>query len=610
MIKVIKKGNSSAKRKPTQFGRLNFDEIDKRAKLFAAHIKKNFKKLTNILLEYESFEVVKDETERTLDLLNSLEENKEYFQIRVGSVAAFLPRNQPLYALSCFVIIPSLMAHEVHFRIPHSMKNFFPQLLETLEVNSFFPNIKISNKERVEFLIEQSALYVNSKTHDKWPVTDVVIFTGTSQHSERLRAIFDPKTLFIANGSGHNPIVISDDASLEDAVDATLSLQLYNQGQDCAAPNSILVHKKIIKEFTDALRKKLQTVQIGHYKNRSCRVGPISDPNELVRIQFLLVENRDYLDEKTPGIIRTKEVIVEPTIIRKPLTRGGNYSEVFAPLIFIQEYNSDEELALYFENPLYSKNAMYVSIYGKSKYIDSLTERVISGKILHDESTILHNTHLHAPGVERGTKPYGGYGYSASSLTINGKLICKPTLPQRDIYEWVQKPLKVESARKKKIKFLKSAKINVKNVDKLLKVKIPQLEKSDQLFHSKEFYIDTQLITMTKNRYILIGEKESFNLLEHKNINFLNSLSYPDQQMISKLHSFLKSNSNISKEEMQEFLYELPKQKGANTQRNKENQLRFFTNLYQLLFGKASGPRLPQFLLEANLRRILELIDV
>jgi hypothetical protein len=118
---------------------LDFKSVQKKANDFADLIVSKHDELSKILLIYESHEVVEDETERTLDLLRNLDENKEYFKYRVGEVTTFLPRNQVLYAFSCFVVVPSLMASEVHFRIPHSMKHFFQQLLDVLEIQKNFP---------------------------------------------------------------------------------------------------------------------------------------------------------------------------------------------------------------------------------------------------------------------------------------------------------------------------------------------------------------------------------------------------------------------------------------------------------------------------------------
>ena len=97
-----------------------------------------------------------------------------------------------------------------------------------------------------------------------------VIFTGTSHHANQLRRVFDQRTLFITNGAGHNPIVVGTGANISAAVDATLSVSLYNQGQDCAAPNSVLVLQDVYDEFIQYLRKKVLAVSVGHYSNREC----------------------------------------------------------------------------------------------------------------------------------------------------------------------------------------------------------------------------------------------------------------------------------------------------------------------------------------------------
>lgn len=84
---------------------------------------------------------------------------------------------------------------------------------------------------------------------------------------------------------------------------------------------------------------------------------------------------------------------------------------------------------------------MYITLFGASKYINSLIgKKLFKKRILHDKGTIIMNTDLHARGVEKGTKPYGGYGKEASNVSIYGKITAKPTLPQRDIYELLVLP--------------------------------------------------------------------------------------------------------------------------------------------------------------------------
>jgi len=553
---------SRAKNNRTFLEPIDFTSVNQTALAFADHLTSHFEEIADVLLEYESFEVVEDEFNRTIDLFKNLDENKDYFVLRIGEVASFLPRNQPLYAFSCFVIVPSLMAREVHFRIPHSMRNFFPKLLKTLKVDEFFLNITVSKKERLEFLKERSALFVNSKNNDSFPVTEAVIFTGTSHHAEQLRSVFDRRTLFITNGSGHNPFIVADDADIPRAVEAALILQLYNQGQDCAAPNAILVRQNVYQQFLDLLRTELAKVKIGPYRDRSCRVGPISEPEDLKRIESLLVDNRDWLNPSTKGVIRVSEAIVEPTIICKPLKDGGNYSETFAPIIFVQEYEQDKDLALYFENPRYARNAMYVSLYGHSEYVKSLIGRNINGKILHRQDTIIQNTHLHAPGVERGTQTYGGYGHDASSVSIDGKFVAKPTCPQRDIYEHLVKPVmkseKIKEYRETRSQMTKKI---IKNIPKLLGLK-SNVAVAEKEITSGENYLDLLSLKKIGRRYVELPPEYIFSLLEHPNAELIARLSLEDKEHISVLRKFLMKHKKVDPSELAAFLYSVAKKTG------------------------------------------------
>lgn len=419
---------------------IDFKDVYRKALDIADHIRENRASITKSLTRYESHQVAEDEIERSLDLLENLHENSEYFQRRVNSVTSFLPRNQPLYALCCFGIVPSLMSKEVHVRPPTAMQHFFGDLCKEVAIGQLAENLIVSYQERSEFLIERTQVTKDPITNEKVPVTDAVIFTGTMENADKLRKQFHSKTLFIANGAGHNPIVVSEGADVERAVQGALEVQLYNQGQDCANPNTILVSSKVYDQFLEKLVANVKNIPIGPYDDPENIVGPISDTNDLSRIQQLLVDNARWIHPETPGHIHTALAIVEPTIICKPLSAGGNYQEQFAPIFFIQRYDSASELAEYFEDPRYSKNAMYLTLFGRNEYVESLVQNGLNGVKLHDHSTIIRNRDLHSPGVERGTQPYGGYGRGASCFSIHGKVTAAPTLPQRDIYEQLVKP--------------------------------------------------------------------------------------------------------------------------------------------------------------------------
>lgn len=415
-------------------------DVLKRSHHFASILESRRQEIIDILTEYETYKVAEDEINRSIDLFANLNENSSYYRRVINGVISYLPRNQPLYALSCFGLVLSYMTHSTYVCVPSYMQQFFGRLMECIGLHSSFPNVVISY-ERQKTTDFCSQLLYDPHLQCWIPRVEAVIFTGNPENAKKVKNQFDKRTLFIGNGAGHNPVVITPSADVESAIEAALELQLYNQGQDCAAPNSFLAHESIYEQFVNGLVAKLKKVPVGAYQDKSSIVGPVTKTEDLTRIQKILIENRKWIRKDTPGVIRIASKIIEPTVIEKPLLYGGNYTEQLAPIFFIQKYHHDFELAQYFETQAYWQNAMYITVYGSSEYVDSLIHyRLPNGGILHTKDTIIHNTHLHAKGVERGIKSYGGYGRNASWISISDQIVSKPTLPQRDIFQHIVLP--------------------------------------------------------------------------------------------------------------------------------------------------------------------------
>lgn len=424
--------------------RINFNIVNAQSLNIARLMQSNRKKLIRILTRYETYKTAEDEIERSLDLLTHLDENKSYFKAVVGPIAAFMPSNQPLYSLACFAIIPALMSEKVYVKSPETMVGFYDDMLDVLKIKEqpfSIEHMKISRSECVDFF---ATTKFNPETNSEQPTFEAIIFTGTSKNADLLRKRFHKSVLFIANGSGHNPLVVTESADIEKAIDGIMSVRSYNQGQDCASPNAILVHSKVYEDVLHNLRKAVRNLKVGPYNSPTTDIGPISRPDTLLLVKEFLRKNQEYIDKTTDGVIRVRSNVVEPTIIAKPLCDGPNFEEVFAPIFILQRYDTDEDLRLYFQDKQYANNAMYITIFGKSELIEKFVTRDKVGKALHDRSTIIYNNDLHKPGIERGVLPYGGYGRGASCVSKDGNIISKPTLPQREIYEYLVQGKSIE----------------------------------------------------------------------------------------------------------------------------------------------------------------------
>lgn len=564
---------------------------------FARQIRQKSENLWDALSIYESHEVFSDEVRRTLDLLDHIEENIDYFRVRIGDVAAFLPRNQPLYAFTCFVLIPSLMSTGVHFRVPAAWRTFFAGMARVLDVQQHFPNIYPSLETRTEYLRQRLAELRNVDTGQTYPLTEAVIFTGLPKHARQLRSQFDRLTLFISNGAGHNPVVVSETADLASAADAVAALCLYNQGQDCAAPNAILVAQSVATAFLDLLRQRVEATPVGAFHHKSMRVGPISDPEDLPRIAAFLTRERRWL--ASGGGIDVQSGIVTPSIFRKPLREGANYAEAYAPFIFVQEYDSDGDLAGYFETAVYADHAMYVTVYGDSPYVRQLPGREINGRVLHQADTLHVNRHLHAEGVERGTKPYGGYGTGASSVSFEGKTTAKPTLAQRDIFDHLVASSTRAAGGRWEI-LCDHAIASDQN-------KAARQEVANRDDPARILFIDSEPLRAQASRFVTLDEGAILPLLRLPNRAVWSNMTADQVTLIQAVAALVHGRGDMAFLDFSAHFYrvirDFPSPRAPREYRQVAFQL-----LYQLLFARNTGPKLDHFLWDVDRRLILQLL--
>ena len=97
-------------------------------------------------------------------------------------------------------------------------------------------------------------------------------------------------------------------------------------------------------------------------------------------------------------------------------------------------------------------------------------------------------------------------------------------------------------------------------------------------------------------------------LLEQKNTEYFDSLPEREQQDIHTLYTTLQSK-DLPLDELQQVLYDIPKHDGLDNKQNQPFQKKFFQNVYSLLIGKESGPRLYLFLGALNKDMYLKLLE-
>lgn len=388
------------------------------ARSFAAHLKSNIANIHNVLRKYESKQVVDDEINRSVEALESFGEIGHYFTEKPLSqeTAVFLPLNLPLYSFVLFGAMPAYQSVSLVTRAPERMKDVFAKLFDVLLLAEHYPNVSVFHGSREHF-VEQ---------HCK--EASVILFTGRHENFIRIRKACGRDILMLFNGVGHNPLVITPSADIKLAVEKTLHVKLFNNGQDCAGPDAILVHSDIIDAYLQKLTNELAQVKCGvSYGDDAVVVGPMFESSSLLDAIKLISNARRHGATVTyGGQIDINHNVMYPCVLRASISQLQNFAELYSPLFVVLEYDHDRELALYFNesNAQYQDKEMYISLFGESNYVSGvLGSIVLKDRTIHD--------------VERGTEEYGGYSSGASMVSYHDIDIAKPLLIPREIHNFL-----------------------------------------------------------------------------------------------------------------------------------------------------------------------------
>jgi acyl-CoA reductase-like NAD-dependent aldehyde dehydrogenase len=108
------------------------------------------------------------------------------------------------------------------------------------------------------------------------PGVDMVAFTG-SQETGRKVGVTAAERLIRANLElgGKDPFIICDDVDVEVAAQGAVWSACLNAGQVCTSPERFYVEKRVAKDFIEASREFVDSLNIGDPMKTATDIGPM-----------------------------------------------------------------------------------------------------------------------------------------------------------------------------------------------------------------------------------------------------------------------------------------------------------------------------------------------
>jgi betaine-aldehyde dehydrogenase len=83
---------------------------------------------------------------------------------------------------------------------------------------------------------------------------------------------------------GKSPMIIFDDAKLDDAVSAAMVANFYTQGEVCTNGTRVYVHENIYQEFVDQLKARTEKLVIGDPMDIETQIGALISKQHLTKV--------------------------------------------------------------------------------------------------------------------------------------------------------------------------------------------------------------------------------------------------------------------------------------------------------------------------------------
>ncbi len=164
-------------------------------------------------------------------------------------------------------------------------------------------------------------------------------------------AALDLKRVHLELG-GKAPVVVFDDADIEQAVEGISAAGFYNAGQDCTAATRLLVQEGIHDEFVAALAEySRDNARTGAPREEGILYGALSSADQLAKVQGFIDRLPDHARVALGGHRQGDKGYFHEATIIAGLTQEDEavQNEIFGPVITAQRF-TDEAEALRFAN--------------------------------------------------------------------------------------------------------------------------------------------------------------------------------------------------------------------------------------------------------------------
>ena len=255
---------------------------------------------------------------------------------------------------------------------------------------------------------------------------DYIFFTGSTNIgkivAQKAAINLTPITLELG---GKNPCIVDETANLKVASKRIVFGKFLNCGQTCIAPDFILVHESVKKDFTEKIIERIKKIYNEDVENSENYSRIINKKHYSRLIKLLEKDKIIYGGKNNPN-----SNFIEPTLID-----GSNFNsslmkeEIFGPILPVVSYSNKDELKKILDN--YKDPLAFYIFSNDKKFSNELIKRYsFGGAAVNDTISQIVNHRLPFGGIRN--SGLGSYHGKQSFKTFS---FYKPYIVKSNIFD-------------------------------------------------------------------------------------------------------------------------------------------------------------------------------
>ena len=168
-------------------------------------------------------------------------------------------------------------------------------------------------------------------------------FIGSAKVGWMLRGKLAPGTRCALEHGGAAPVILAEDADLDDCIPLIAKGGFYHAGQVCVSVQRVYTHRSIVKSVCAALKEQADKMRIGDPADENTDVGPLIRSHEVKRVEQWVNEAVSDGAQLICGGRRLSDSTYACTVLLDPDDQTKvSREEIFGPVICVYSYDDIE----------------------------------------------------------------------------------------------------------------------------------------------------------------------------------------------------------------------------------------------------------------------------